>query len=224
MYKYLCISPIHFMLKKISQILKYWSPTKSTYHRYFTEEKSSGNISHPYNAITSLIYIYIFIVFMHDESGHKQTVSIINLILGIVSYLFHATEISIIEKVDITFVYANKLAFLLLQLNVSLFVFNMLVMLFLSSMLCNLYINKDSLKQYVGCSHRNYFLVPLTFGILLTLKGSMTPYLVFLVAYVFKFSDIFLSYYDISITQMFQGTAIYHLVTGCAMTMKLLEI
>ena len=41
---------------------------------------------------------------MHDESGHKQTVSIINLILGIVSYLFHATEISIIEKVDITFV------------------------------------------------------------------------------------------------------------------------
>ena len=131
--------------------------SKKKYCDFFSEKKSSGIIAHPYNAYSSLIYIYIFKRYIF-QSKSKKLIASLNLLLGIASYFFHTTENQIIEQIDLIIVYALKLTFLLLQLDITFTHINKIIFSYLCLMFVNLYKNKYTLDRYFGNYFRNYFL------------------------------------------------------------------
>jgi len=144
-----------------------------------------------------------------------------NLIFGMVSYLYHATENPIIGEIDITLVFANKLAFLFLQIDQTYMTLS--IVTFLCIMFSNLYANRYTIDRYIGNQYEIMFLLPSTVGIFLTMNGSIKPYIIFVVGYLFKFLDKYLVSRNIHYSNPLQGTAIYHLLTGVSMMMKLSE-
>ena len=191
--------------------------SKKKYCDFFSEKKSQGIIAHPYNAYSSLIYIYIFKRYIFQRKS-KKLIAVLNLLLGFASYLFHATENEIIEQIDLLIVYTLKLTFLLLQLDITSININKIIFTYLSLMLVNLYKNKYTLDRYIGNYFRNYFLTILTSAILWSKRRPYKPYFIFCLAYICKFTDMYLASYDIN---LFPGTAFYHLLTGYAMINRL---
>lgn len=207
--------PLHFILQIFTPYLH--QSHETTYSKRFTEKKSLGRTAHPYNAISSLIYVCIFI----NHVSEHTTISLLNLIFGIVSYLYHATENPIIGEIDITLVFANKLAFMFIQTNQTYMTLS--IVTFLCIMFWNLYVNRYTIDRYIGNQYETMFLSPLTVGIFLTMNGSFKPYIIFVVGYIFKFMDKYLVSRNIHYSNPLQGTAIYHLLTGVSMMMKLSE-
>ena len=191
---------------------------QSKYFHNFTETKSRGIIAHPYNAFSSLIYIYIF----KKYKKSNKLIAYLNLFLGIASCLFHSTENQLIEQIDLTLVYANKLIFLLLQLKIA--SINKIILSYLCLMFSNLYINQSHLDRFIGNYFQKYVLVSLTLAILYSMNGSKKAYILFLIAYISKFSDMFLAFQKVHYANCFQGTAMYHLLTGYAMITKLEDL
>ena len=193
--------------------------SKKKYCDFFSEKKSLGTIAHPYNAYSSLIYIYIFNRYIFQKS--KKLIAVLNLLLGIASYFFHATENHIIEQIDLTIIYALKLTFLLLQLDITSTNINKIICSYLCLMFANLYKNKYTLDRYIGNYFRNHFLTILTSAILWSKKRPYKSYFIFCLAYICKFTDMYLASHNIHDISLFQGTAFYHLLTGYAMKSRL---
>lgn len=191
-----------------------------TYKNSFTEKKKNGIILHPYNAISSLIYFIIFIKYANDDNIFKKSISLINLFFSAASFLFHATELELIGEIDITLLIINTLAMLLFQLEISDIYSVYILISFMIILFIHLFQKRDSLEQFLGNGAKYYILTLFSMGILFTMKGSYVPYILFVIAYIFKFSDLPVIAKKFNLA-VFQGTALYHILTGISIILKL---
>ena len=198
-------------------------PLDTEYIHLFIEKKSPHTIYHPFNAYSSLIYFSVFCNHLQSDNKVKALIAWINLTLSVFSFLYHSTEIEIIGNMDLGLVICNTLAMFFFQtdvnaaLSVSMVCGCVLVMM-LVMMIDN--VAKYNSPRIVLVNKYKYpFIAMCSFAILLTKKGSSYPYFIFVLGYVFKITEVILVSRNVSIP--FQGTCMYHLLTGSAMLLKL---
>ena len=190
-----------------------------TYKFHFTEIGASFDpFFHTQNAFSSLVFSIVgFLFIFHNifSGNYFLIMGFINLLLGMSSFLFHATESKFWHSIDISLVIINKLGIFLLQAGVDLEQASRIIVFFCVVLLAFLFLSIMSNQQYIVNKYRNYFLYPLTIGLLITMnKEIIHLYLLFFVAYIFKFADITWVGRGIRYKGGIHGTAIYHILTG----------
>jgi len=207
------------------------------YSTRFTEVESaplaaSGYMRHPWNSVSSFSFVVLgawLILTGNDPEGgdsslrlYEITMGVMNIVFGLSSFLYHATESETVGTVDIALVFANKIGVLLVQFNLSFGDAALALNAILVLMAGDFFRNWETPEDFSVLKYEYKLLAVCLVLIFATFHGDYEPYFVFLAAYVFKLCDFLATRkFRRRWTGPLQGTSVYHILTAVSIYMKI---
>ena len=205
-----------------------WKKIKG-YSTRFTERRPkklarAAYLLHPWNALSSFAFVILGVELLLHRTKYLVLVGAMNVVFGLSSFLYHATESKTVGTVDISLVFANKVAILLLQLGLDHDAATGVLTAILLAMTTHfVWTWRNGIpEKYIVVKYEYKLLVLMLAGLLTTFSvKDARAYAVFVAAYLIKLCDFALARYKkIHYSLPLQGTAAYHILSAISIYMK----